>query len=296
MPSMKKPALLKLLLLSLASLSPLGADAQPRRLYADYLGGRVALVSPEGEVEWEFPARKADHCVRLPNGNIFFCDMDGVREVAPDKKVVWEYRPKAPGILHFFDLLPDGSVLLAETMQSRLIEVGRDGEIKKVIPVPANPAKINSHQFRGVRKLADGRYLVCMMEERKLVELSPEGQVLRDLPMPGCPCEAIPLPNGHTLVTMYSPGKVVEFDEHFKPVWDIAENELPGNPLRIPYGVERLPNGNTLICNSLTHGFTGKQPQAFEVTPEKKVVWELADHVRFKNVAYIQTLETPNAP
>jgi hypothetical protein len=294
---MKTSSLIKLLLLSLASLSPLGAAAQPpRRLYADYLGGRVAVVSPEGEVEWEFPARKADHCVRLPNNNIFFCDLDGVREVAPDKKVVWEHRPKAPGLFHFFDLLPDGNVLLAESLLSRLIEVGRDGEIKKVIPVPSNPAKINSHQFRGVRKLPDGRYLVCMMEERKIVELSSEGKVLRDLPMHGFPCEAIPLPNGHWLVTMWNPGRVVEFDDSFKPVWEITEHELPGNPLRIPYGVERLPNGNTLVCNSLTHGFTGKQPQAFEVTPDKKVVWELADHARFKNVAYIQTLETPKTP
>ncbi|MEY2598804.1 MAG: hypothetical protein RLZZ142_1063 [Verrucomicrobiota bacterium] len=260
------------------------------RLYADYLGGRVVRVSGAGEIEWEFPGRKADQCELLPNGNVFFCDLDGLKEVSPDKKVVWEYRPKAPGLLHFFQRLPDGSVLVAESLRSRLLEIGRDGEVKKEIPLPAQPKAINSHQFRGVRKLEDGRYLVCMMEERKVVEVSPEGKVLRDLPMPGFPCEALPLPNGHLLVTMYGPGRVMEFDQAMQVVWEIGETEIPGNPLRIPYGVERLANGNTVVCNSLTHGFVGKQPQAFEVTRDKQLVWELADHVRFKNVAYIQTL------
>ncbi|MEK0446351.1 MAG: hypothetical protein RLZZ399_1672 [Verrucomicrobiota bacterium] len=291
-----KKNLLASLLTSLLAPLVFASPESPRRLYADYLGGRVAMVSPQGEVEWEFPAKKADHCVRLPNGNIFFCDIDGVKEVTQDKRVVWEYRPKSPGLFHFFDLLPDGNVLLAESLMSRLIEVGRDGEIKKVIPVPSNPKKINSHQFRGVRKLPNGYYLVCMMEESKLVEISPEGTVLRDLPMPGMPCEAIPLPNGHCLVTMWGPGRVVEFDEAFQPVWEITENELPGNPLRIPYGAERLPNGNTVICNSLVRGFVGKQPQAFEVTPDKTIVWQLSDHEHFKNVAYIHTQKESQRP
>jgi hypothetical protein len=271
---------------------PVVAQSEPPyvgRLVADYFGGRVARVSQSGAIEWEYPGRKPDQCELLPNGNVLFCDLDGLKEISPEKQVVWEYRPKAPGLLHFFQRLADGSILVAESLRSRLLEIGRDGQVKKEIVLPAHPKAINSHQFRGVRKLEDGRYLVCMMEERKLVEVSPEGSVLRNLPMPGCPCEALPLPDGHLLVTMYAPGRVVEFDAEMKVVWEIGENELPGNPLRIPYGLERLPNGNTVVCNSL-HGFMGKQPQAFEVTREKQVVWELADHTRFKNVAYIQTL------
>lgn len=283
---------LSLCVAALCSLPAVGAaqSSAPSRLYSDYVGGRVVRVSSSGEIEWEFPGRKPGQCELLPNGNVFFCDLDGLKEVSPERKLVWEYRPTPPGLLHFFQRLPDGSVLVAESSRSRLLEIGRDGQVKKEIAVPSDARKINSHQFRGVRKLQDGRYLVCMMEERKLVELSAEGQVVRELPMPGYPCEALPLPGGHLLVTMWRPGRVTEFDQAMRVVWEIGEQELPGNPLRIPYGAERLPNGNTLVCNGLAHGFVGKQPQAFEITPQKKVVWELTDHQRFHAVGYIQTL------
>jgi hypothetical protein len=36
----------------------------------------------------------------------------------------------------------------------------------------------------------------------------------------------------------------------------------------------------------------GKQPQAFEVTRDKKVVWEFADHARFKTVNQIYLLDS----
>jgi hypothetical protein len=35
----------------------------------------------------------------------------------------------------------------------------------------------------------------------------------------------------------------------------------------------------------------GKQPQAFEVTRDKKVVWEFADHAHFKTVNQIFVLD-----
>ncbi len=290
---MKTTSLFGLLLLAITSLA--WSAPGPSRLYADYFGGKIARVSADGAVDWEFPAKKPGNCIQLPNGNVLFCDIEGPKEVTPEKTIVWQYRPKAPGLCHFFELLPNGDVLIAETMLSRLVEIGRDGRVKKEIPVPSNPAKINSHQFRGVRKTADGHYWLCMMEESKIVELSSEGAVLREFPMPGHPCEALRLPDGHLLVTMYGPARVAEFDEQLRVVWEIAQNELPGNPLRIPFGVERLPNGNTLVCNSL-HSFMGKQPQAFEVTPDKRVVWELTDHARFKNVSYIHTVTAPQTP
>jgi len=37
--------------------------------------------------------------------------------------------------------------------------------------------------------------------------------------------------------------------------------------------------------------FLGKQPQAFEITREKRVVWEFTDHARFKTVNQIFVLD-----
>ena len=87
--------------------------------------------------------------------------------------------------------------------------------------------------------------------------------------------------------------KVIELDKDLKIVWQLDENDVPGNPLRLPAGCQRLPNSNTIVCNYLPGGFLGKQPQAFEVTRDKRVVWEFSDHARFRTVNQIYLLDLP---
>jgi hypothetical protein len=84
---------------------------------------------------------------------------------------------------------------------------------------------------------------------------------------------------------------VEELDEQLRVVWKLDENELPGHPLRLMGGFQRLPNGNTVFCNYLGHGHLGEQPHLFEITREKKIVWEFADHVHFKVVNQVQLLD-----
>ena len=57
-------------------------------------------------------------------------------------------------------------------------------------------------------------------------------------------------------------------------VWEVKENDLPGHPLRFAAHVERLGNGNTIICNWPGHGYEGKQPMLVEITREKRAVWQ----------------------
>jgi len=94
-------------------------------------------------------------------------------------------------------------------------------------------------------------------------------------------------------VTLGTAAKVIELDQDLKIAWQLDENEVPGNPLRLPAGCQRLPNGNTIVCNYLPGSFLGKQPQAFEVTRDKRVVWEFTDHARFKTVNQIYLLDLP---
>ena len=265
-----------------------------RFLCCDYQGDKVAVVAADGSVEWEFPAQTPQDCWFLPDGNVLFCWRNGARKVSPDKQVVWEYRAPAEAQCHSCQPLPDGRVLVAECGMSRLVEVGGDGRVAKEIKVASRAVNMG-HQFRGTRKTADGRYWVCLMDEQKIAELSPDGALLRDIPVDGFPHAAVRLPDGHLLVTLGQAGKVVELDDKLKLVWQLGENDAPGNPLRLPAGCQRLPNGNTIICNYLPGPFVGKQPQAFEVTPDKRVVWEFADHARFKTVNQIYVLDLPGA-
>jgi hypothetical protein len=268
-------------------------SASHRVLCCDYQGNKVAIVAADGSVEWEFTATTPQDCWLLPNGHVLFCYQRGAKEVTLDKKVLWEYQAPAQAQCHSCQPLPNGNVLVAECGLSRLIEAGRDGKIAREIKV-ASKAKNMGHQFRGTRRTADGHYWTCLMDEKKIVELDADGALLREVPVDGFPHAAIKLPNGHLLVTLGTAEKVIELDADLKIVWQLGPSEVPGNPLRLPAGCQRLANGNTIVCNYLPGPFMGKQPQAFEVTRDKRVVWEFTDHARFKTVNQIHVLDLPS--
>jgi hypothetical protein len=268
--------------------------ARHRFLCCDYQGNKVAIVAADGSVEWEYAAQTPQDCWMLPNGNVLFCYHHGAKEVTRDKQVAWEYQAPKQAECHSCQPLPDGRVLVAECGLSRIVEAGRDGKVAREIKI-ASQAKNMGHQFRGTRRTADGHYWVCLMDEKKIVELSPAGALLREIPIDGFPHAAIVLPNGNLLSTLGQTGKVIELDKDLKIVWELGETELPGNSLRLPAGCQRLANGNTIICNYLPPPFIGKQPQAFEVTRDKQVVWEFADHAHFKTMNQVYLLDEDDA-
>jgi hypothetical protein len=279
---------------SLAALLPSFTQAAHPFLCTDSAAGKVALVSAEGKVEWEYACKHPQDCWRLPNGNFLFSHMGGAIEMTRDQKIVWEYKAPEKTEVHACQPLPDGKVLVLECGTCRIVEVDRAGKIAKEIKLPVPPASVKVHnQFRGTRKTKDGRYLVSAKGQNKILELDGAGKVLRELPTPGDVHEVLELPNRHWLVACGDGHKVVEFDRSGKIVWELNENDLPGHPLRLMAGMQRLPNGNTVFCNYLGHGHLGEQPHFFELTPDKKVVWSFADHVNFKTVNQIQLLDIP---
>ncbi len=278
-------------LLFLALALPVDAHAAHPFLCCDYNGGRVCVVSAEGTIEWEYACKSPQDCWRLENGNYLFCFVNGAVEVSPAKKVVWEYKAPEKTEVHSCQPLAEGRVLIVECGTSRLIEVDRAGKIAKEIKLTTAPDVQIHNQYRGARKTKDGRYFVCFKGEGKVVELDGEGGVLRAIKVPGDPHEVVPLPDGHILITCGDGHKVIELDAAGKIAWELNENDLPGNPLRLMAGCQRLPNGNTLFCNYLGHGHIGEQPQFFEITRDKKVVWQFEDHAHFKSINQIFVLD-----
>lgn len=287
--------LLHSLLVALALISPAaGAEIQHRFLCCDYSGDKVCLVSAEGKIDWQVEARRPQDCWLLPNGNVLFAYVGGAKEVTPGKDVAWEYKAPQKGVeCHAAQPLPNGNVLIVECGTSRLIEIDRAGIIAKEIPLVTTPEVKLHNQFRGARKLPNGHYLVVFKGEGKIVELDGDGKVLREQKVPGDPHEALALKNGNWLITCGDGHQVVEVNAAGQTVWSLAENDLPGNPLRLMAGAQRLPNGNTILCNYLGHGHIGENPQVYEVTPDKKLVWSFGDHSQFKTINQIQILDVP---
>src|SRR3954469_329467 len=218
-------------------------------LCTDSAGNKVAVVSVDGKVEWEYPCQHPQDCWALANGNFLFCHKTGAIEMTRDKKIVWEYKAGEKTEVHACQPLPDGRVLVVENGPCRIIEVDRAGKIAKEIKLTPPPATVKVHdQFRGTRKTKAGHYLLCRKGEHQIDEMDGEGKVLRSIPVPGDVHEVVLLPDGHLLVSCGDGHKIVEFDRALKVVWQLEENELPGNPLRLMGGFQRLPNGNTIFC------------------------------------------------
>ncbi|MFA6544257.1 MAG: hypothetical protein WCS99_07515 [Limisphaerales bacterium] len=270
------------------------AAGAKRFLCCDYPGGQICIVSAKGGIEWRATAKNPQDCWLLPNGNILFCHISGAVEMTRDNRVVWEYKAPEKVECHACQPLPDGRVMVVEGGTARIVEVGRDGRIAKEVKLPTTVTNLHN-QFRGTRKLPNGHYLVCAKGESKVIEVDGAGKVLREVTVTGDPHEVLPLPNGNLLITCGDGHKVVEVNPAGKTVWELNENDVPGNPLRLMAGAQRLPNGNTIFCNYLGHGHYAEQPMFFELTPDRKVVWQFDDHARFRSVNQIQVLDLPGA-
>ncbi len=288
---MKSPRALLALLSLLAT--ALSLQAGHPLLLCDSGNNRVCKVSAEGKIEWEHPAQHPQDIWLTPAGNYLFCYKTGALEMTPGNVKVWEYVASTNSEVHACQPLPDGRVMLVEGGTSRIIEVDRAGKIVKEIKLTTLP-KISAHeQYRGTRKLQNGHYTVCFKGEHKVVELNSSGLVLREIKAPGDVHEALTLPDGHMLITCGDGHKVIEIDAAEKVVWELNENDLPGHPLRLMAGCQRLPNGNTVFVNYLGHGHNGEQPSVFELTRDKQIVWTLSDTNNFKAVSQIQLLDIP---
>ncbi|MCF7959048.1 MAG: hypothetical protein K9M57_11425 [Phycisphaerae bacterium] len=260
-------------------------------LCADYGGNMIWIVDKAGKVTWQFPAKRPQDVWQLPNGNILFSHVDGAIEVTRKKKIVWQYKAAKPNEVQSCQPLANGNTLVALSGPCQLLEITPKGKIVKTVQLTTGYPKNPHAQMRQVRQLNNGHYLVGHCSDEVIREYDANGKVINTIKAKGHGFGAIRLPNGNTLVATGDGHKLIEFDAKGKEVWKLNENDLPGNPLRFIAGVQRLPNGNTVVCNWGGHGHVGKQPQIFEVTPQKKVVWQIFDYKKFNTISNIQLLD-----
>jgi len=261
---------------------------------ADYSQGKVFIVSAEGKAEWDYPAASCNDLWVLPNGNLLFTTGHGVKEVSRDKKIIFDYQSKSE--IYACQRLANGNTFIGECNAGRLLEVEPSGKIAKEIRLLPE-GKDGGHLYmRNARRLGNGNYLVAHYGGQVVKEYDPQGKVIREIPALGSPHSVIRLGNGNTLIAVGdNPGgsRVFECDPDGKTVWEVKSDELPGAKLFFMTGLQRLPNGNTVMSNWLGHNQFGKAPHLIEVTPDKKVVWTFADHQTMRTIASLQLLDIP---
>ncbi len=284
--------LVAVLMLSSCQVNPGAGDKAVSHsfLCTDYGANMIRIVSAQGEIVWEHRVDRPQDAWQLPNGNVLFTHLRGVKEITRGKEIVWEYQTEKPNEVHSCQPLPKDVVMVGLSGPCEILEVGRDGAILKTVKLKSDKKNVHG-QMRQVRKLRNGHYLVGHTADRVVREYDPNGKVLRTISVPGNPFGGVRLPNGNTLIACGDGHGIVEVDPDDNIVWRINENDLDGHPLRFVAGTQRLPNGNTVVCNWGGHGHVGEQPQIFEVTRDKKVVWQIFDYEKFSTISHIQVLD-----
>jgi streptogramin lyase len=268
---MKKTAVLSIVL-GAAALSV--AEVSHRFIINEFKQGKAFVIAADRSVERVISGLEGvQDGWMLENGNLLFSHKMGVKEIAPDDSVVWEYKSPDGVELHSVQLLENGNALACECGTKRLIEIDRkSGAIVKEIPLEVSD--ITHRQFRTARQTQTGTYWVMYAGESKAKEVDASGAVLREITLGEGIHKAHgvdPLPNGNVLVATAHGHSVEEYDPQGNRVWCLSEEDIKkAGAKKVSYiaGIKRLENGNTVI--SMYRG----NPQLFEVTPDKKIVWK----------------------
>ena len=264
-------------------------------------GNPTALVNEKNEIVWQTKGYGRDGFV-LKSGNILVSIGNMAKEITREGKVVWSYKlSKENKELGSCVRLDNGNTLIVERgVKPQLLEVRKDGSV--AVTVPLKPDTQNGHmQTRMARKLSNGNYIVPHLLAFAVKEYQPDGTVVRtirtDLEELGgrkarnWPFTAIQLKGGNLLVNLTNGNKTVEFDPSGKVAWRVDNSHVAGR-FADPCGGQRLANGNTLICSYGQR--KGDMPKLFEVTRDKKVVWEYFNPaVRAHEVHVISTNGKP---
>ena len=151
----------------------------------------------------------------------------------------------------------------------RVIEVDKDGKLKHQFAMKPGGTK----ESRWARATDKGTYLICSERPGVVTEYDvKDGKVVWDYLINTRVYGAMRLKNGNTLIASGSGNSVVEVTTEKKVVWEI-KGQVPDTEVHLKWMtcLQELENGNFIVGNCHAGD---KNPQIFEITRNKKVVWE----------------------
>jgi len=271
-------------------------------------GQSTYILNEAGERIWSYAHATRDGFV-LPSGNVLLGLSNSkkypggaVLEITRAGEVVFEYIGTQKEI-QAVQPLENGDILTVEGGENpRILELNRNGTVAHEIPLACQKGNIHM-QTRMARKLADGSYLAPHLLDFAVIHYDRAGSIKGriDTTWPGdpqrsiksWPFTAIRLPNGNTLCGLTNGNRVAEYSPDGVIVWQLTNEDLGEDLLKDPCGVQRLPNGNTVITS---YGQRSEDAvKLLEVTHDKKVVWTHRDKHRH-GIHHFQILTTNGEP
>jgi hypothetical protein len=242
-------------------------------LCADFSKGEVLLVNKDGSIKHRFKAQQPNDVWSLPNGEVMFTWRRGLKIYDKDAKKIFEWQSsEEKDEIHTCQPLSNGNILIAQNGPSQLIEINRKGEVLKTIPVKTKSNNLHM-RFRMCRKLKNGNYLCMISCDNEIRELDSNGKIVRIIKdidnVKMAKAHAVTrLANGNTLFSTGSGTTAVEVDKDNKVVWKVDKSTFPEIKMGFMTGLNRLPNGNTIIC------FYQGSHHMIEVSADKKLLWK----------------------
>ena len=261
----------------------------------------------KGEIVWKYEDAKSkgeiSDAVLMSNGNILFAHQFGVTLISSEKKVLWNFDAPPKTEIHTAQPIGTAYVVFLQNGDPAKLRVVNivTGEMEKDITLPVGNPKGTHGHFRHARLTDAGTLLVAHMDMKKVCEYDENGKAISSLDVPS-PWSAARLANGNTLVCGSRAAR--ELDAKGETIWELTPADLPNYKVANFQIATRLPNGNTLI-NNWVNQWDGKidpntaPVQAWEVTPDKKVVWALRSWIDPNNLGpatTIQLLDEPSVP
>ncbi len=257
--------------------------AQHDFFYAGEAKAQNMYLVRKGQIAWKYEDATSkgeiSDAVVLSDGNILFAHQFGVTLISPDKKAIWNHDAPPRTEIHTAQPIGKEHVLFIQNGDPAklfVINIVTNKTVKE-FTLPTGNAKSTHGQFRHARLTDAGTLLVAHMDMKKVVEYDADGKQIWSVDAPGV-WGATRLKNGNTLMSL---GRSVrEVNPKGETTWEFAASDMPDYKVTQFQLATRLPNGNTLMNNWVNQWSTkidsATAPvQAWEISPEKKVVWAL---------------------
>lgn len=252
---------------------------------ADLNRSLITKFNADGEAVWTYEKVKCIDVWALRDGNVLTSYLPskqtlgkgGVRLIGPDKETLFDYSEPEEEFMGV-QPLDNGNFLMAECHKGLVTEMNLKGERIRSFNVKTKPS--GHKTMRRIRLTPRGTVVVNECYTHKLREYEMDGTLVSEVDLM-LNCGSQPQPNGNTLVSCWVPHKaqIVELDPAGNIVWQIKPAELPKEMAVVNFSEAiRLPNGNILTGASCKHSKAeGPRAMLFELTPDKKVVWQIRD-------------------
>jgi hypothetical protein len=227
----------------------------------------LLIVSPEGTVgdrlRLERFSKKLPRYVSWTCKGTFLVvfynrswDLDIV-EIDPHGRLFWFLPAQAApiGIAGSVQLLPSGTLLLADPFRHVAIEVDRDGQVQWQFGEMDKP----SGHARGlsspssIKCLADGQRIIADTRNHRILSVDARGCAREIRPRDSSLCDptyADVLPNGHFLICDTGNARILELDRNGDTVWHFGDAFATRRHLSYPRSVAPSSPGRYVVADT----------------------------------------------